>query len=74
MAKEKIIVDTNDEALAMVEKPNYESEIIRVIKGNYSPRAALEKLEKAAEGRFSPLNYCTKDMVSAEIARLKGDA
>ena len=36
--------------------------------------AALEKLEKAAEGRFSPLNYCTKDMVSAEIARLKGDA
>ncbi len=45
MAKEKIIVDTNDEALAMVEKPNYESEIIRVIRGNYSPKAALAKLE-----------------------------
>ncbi len=36
MAKEK---------LGFEEKPDYESEIIRVIKGNYSPRAALEKLE-----------------------------
>ena len=36
MAKEK---------LGFEEKPDYESEIIRVIKGNYSPRVALEKLE-----------------------------
>ena len=35
--------------------------------------AALEKLEKAAEGRFSPLNYCTKERVLEEIARLKGE-
>ncbi len=34
--------------------------------------AALEKLEKAAEGRFSPLNYCGKEQISGEIARLKG--
>ncbi len=34
--------------------------------------AALEKLEKAAEGRFSPLNYCGKDQITGEIARLKG--
>lgn len=34
--------------------------------------AACEKLETAAEGRFSPLNYCTKDAVEAEIAQLKG--
>ena len=33
--------------------------------------AALEKLETAAEGRFSVLNYCNKNMVEAEIARLK---
>jgi len=34
--------------------------------------AALEKLEKAAEGRFSPLNYCSPEMVQAEIEQLKG--
>ena len=34
--------------------------------------AALEKLEKAAEGRFSPLNYCDREMVQAEIEQLKG--
>lgn len=34
--------------------------------------AALEKLETASEGRFSPLNYVTKAVVDAEIARLKG--
>ena len=34
--------------------------------------AALEKLEKAAEGRFSPLNYCSRDTVLKEIERLKG--
>ena len=35
--------------------------------------AALDKLEKALGGRFSPLNYCTRDMVEKEIARLKGE-
>ena len=34
--------------------------------------AALEKLEKAAEGRFSPLNYCSRDTILKEIERLKG--
>ena len=34
--------------------------------------AALEKLEKAEKGRFSPLNYCDQEMVRQEIARLKG--
>ena len=34
--------------------------------------AALEKLEKAAEGRFSPLNYCSKESVQQEIEKLKG--
>ena len=33
--------------------------------------AAIEKLEKAKEGRFSPLNYCSKDQVEAEIRKLK---
>ena len=33
--------------------------------------AALEKLTLASEGRFSPLNYKTKDEVLAEIERLK---
>ena len=35
-------------------------------------KAALAKLEEALEGRFSPLNYCTKERVQEEIARLKG--
>ena len=34
--------------------------------------AALEKLEKAAAGRFSPLNYCSRETVCKEIERLKG--
>ena len=34
--------------------------------------AALEKLEKAADGRFSPLNYCSRETVLKEIERLKG--
>ena len=34
---------------------------------------ALEKLETAAEGRFSPLNYSSKETVEKEIARLKGE-
>ena len=33
--------------------------------------AAIEKLEKALEGRFSPLNYVTKADVEKEIAQLK---
>ncbi len=32
--------------------------------------AAVEYLERAQEGRFSPLNYCTKAMVDAELTRL----
>ena len=34
-------------------------------------QAAIEKLEKALEGRFSPLNYATKEKVQAEIDALK---
>ena len=34
--------------------------------------AAIEKLEKAAEGNFSPLNYCDRETVLKEIERLKG--
>ncbi len=34
--------------------------------------AALEKLEKAAEGRFSPLNYCSRETIQQEIEQLKG--
>ena len=33
--------------------------------------AAIEKLEDALEGRFSPLNFTDKPMVEAELARLK---
>lgn len=36
-------------------------------------KAALEKLEKALEGRFSPLNYFDKEAVTKEISRLKGE-
>ena len=35
-------------------------------------QAALEKLQKAAGGRFSPLNYCGRETIEQEIARLKG--
>ena len=34
--------------------------------------AALEKLEKAVAGRFSPLNYCSREMIRQEIEQLKG--
>ena len=37
-------------------------------------KAALEKLEKAKEGRFSPLNYCDRQTIEKEIAELKGEA
>ena len=33
--------------------------------------AAIAKLEKALDGRFSPLNFCTMDMVREEVERLK---
>ena len=33
--------------------------------------AAVEKLETAAEGNFSPLNFASKQMVLDELARLK---
>lgn len=36
--------------------------------------AAIEKLETALEGRFSPLNYVSKQQVEEEIGRLKQDA
>ena len=39
---------------------------------NGDREAALEKLEKAAAGRFSPLNYCDKETIEKEIATLKG--
>lgn len=37
-------------------------------------QAALEKLETAMEGRFSPLNYVSQEQVQGEIDRLKQDA
>jgi len=33
---------------------------------------AIRKLESAAEGRFSPLNYCSREQIDQEIQRLKG--
>ena len=39
---------------------------------NGDTAAAIEKLETAAEGRFSPLNYARPEKIKAEIARLKG--
>ena len=33
---------------------------------------AIDKLETALEGRFSPLNHVTKPMVEEEIARIRG--
>lgn len=38
---------------------------------NGDTAAAIAKLEKSLEGRFSVLNYHTKEQVEAEIARLK---
>ena len=40
---------------------------------NGDKEAALEKLEVAVEGRFSPLNFVSKAEVEAEIARLKAE-
>ena len=33
---------------------------------------AIEKLETALEGRFSPLNFANKAMIQEEISRLRG--
>ena len=34
--------------------------------------AAIDKLEKAAKGNFSPLNYCNRETILKEIEKLKG--
>ena len=34
--------------------------------------AAIEKLEKALDGRISPLNYATKERIQAALDKLKG--
>ncbi len=39
---------------------------------NGDTAAAVEKLETALDGRFSPLNFVSKADVEAELARLKG--
>ncbi|MBQ7139758.1 MAG: hypothetical protein IJO39_12285, partial [Clostridia bacterium] len=39
---------------------------------NGDTAAAIEKLEVAVEGRFSPLNFVDKATVEAEIKRLRG--
>ena len=39
---------------------------------NGDTAAAIEKLETALEGRFSPLNYMDKASIEAELKRLKG--
>ncbi len=36
-------------------------------------QAAVEKLQKALNGRFSPLNYVSREQIEREIARLKGE-
>lgn len=40
---------------------------------NGDKAAALEKLELALQGNFSPLNYADKAMVESEIARIKAE-
>ena len=40
---------------------------------NGDKAAAIEKLETAMEGRFSPLNYVDKATIEAEIARIKAE-
>ena len=55
-----------------------DTQIVRVISNN--PNAfdagktddALEKLDTASQGRFSPLNYLSKSQIEQEIARLRG--
>jgi len=38
------------------------------------PDAAREKLQKALEGRFSPLNYANKDMIQKQLHSLNNNA
>ena len=40
---------------------------------NGNTEAAIEKLETAVDGRFSPLNFVDKATIEAEIKRLKGE-
>lgn len=40
---------------------------------NGDKAAAIEKLETALEGKFSPLNYADKAMIEKEIARIKAE-
>lgn len=40
---------------------------------NGDKAAAIEKLEHALEGNFSPLNYADKAMIEGEIARIKAE-
>lgn len=40
---------------------------------NGDRQAALEKLESAAEGRFSPLNFISQERIKSEIEKLKAD-
>ena len=40
---------------------------------NGDTAAAKEKLEKALEGRFSPLNYASREKVQKELDALKGE-
>ena len=40
---------------------------------NGDKAAAIEKLETALEGNFSPLNYASKAMVEAELTRIKAE-
>ena len=40
---------------------------------NGDRQAALEKLESAAEGRFSPLNFISQERIQSEINQLKAD-
>lgn len=37
---------------------------------NGKPEAAKEKLEKALEGRFSPLNYASKELIEQKLSAL----
>ena len=39
----------------MTTKPNYESEIIKIVKGNGSPKVILNQLEKSRQ------RYCRRD-------------
>ena len=50
---------------------NYTSYNRAITNAETAYQRALEKLEKAAEGRFSPLNYCSRETVEKEIIRLK---